>query len=51
MDGLGDFEGVVLGEEVDGGLDLGVFENLGRDLVQGSRRSSRCGYMESIDVS
>jgi hypothetical protein len=33
MDCLGDFEGVVLGEEVDGGEDFGVFEDRCGDLV------------------
>lgn len=33
MDGFVDFEGVVWGEEGDGGVDGGVVEDFGGDLV------------------
>jgi hypothetical protein len=33
VDCLGDFKGVILGEEVDGGENFGVFEDGGGDLV------------------
>jgi hypothetical protein len=31
------FEGVIRREEGDGGIDVWIVENLGRDLVQSSR--------------
>lgn len=50
MDGLGDLEGVVLGEELDGGLDFGVFEDFRRDLIQGSGCSSGGSYWILVNV-
>lgn len=41
MDRLGDFEGIVPREQVYGGLDFGIFENFGRDLVESSGVPSR----------
>jgi len=41
MDGLVDFERVVRGEQRNGGVDSLIVENLWRDIVQGTRRSSR----------
>lgn len=36
VDRFGDFKGIVGGEEGDGGVDFGVVEDFGRDLVEDS---------------
>lgn len=43
MDGFVDFEGVVGGEEGDGGVDGGIVEDFRWDLVQGASCSSWLG--------
>ena len=43
VDGLVDLEVVVPWEMCDGGIDVGVFEDFGGDLVERARRTSRLG--------
>lgn len=51
MDGLGDLEGVVLGEQLHGGFDVGVLEDLGGHLIEGPRGSSRCRWSRQLSSS